>query len=374
MAAPGVAQAVASQFTDSAPAIPAGLGAVPFRQLRRQLIVSHMSTLPVTTRHSGPRLAALIVALATIITAGCASGKAAERVPAGGLEKTNLTIAAVPTASSAGLYVAQSRGLFRREGLNVKIVKISAGANVTADLLNGSLDVVNGAYAGFVHAQVHGAGRFHILADGYAGAPNVDEVVVLPSAGISSVKQLAGKTIAVNALGSIAQLLVSSALSSQGVSPSSVHFVAMGFPAMPTALQKHRIDAAYLPEPYLSQAEEQTGGEELLDINSGATQDFPINGFAATVQWCQKYPKTAAAVARALDEGQAMADSNREVVQRALLHYTTISKQIAAVMALGEFPATVNTVHLQRVPDLMHSFGLLKQNFNIGAMTKPVGS
>jgi NitT/TauT family transport system substrate-binding protein len=333
-----------------------------------------MSKLPVITRHSGPRLAALIVALAAIITAGCASGNAAEQGPAGGLEKTSLTIAAVPTASSAGLYVAQSRGLFRREGLNVKIVRISAGADVTPDLLNGSLDVVNGAYAGFIQAQVHGAGKFHILADGYAGAPHVAEVVVLPDSGISTVKQLAGKTIAVNALGSIAQLLVSSALSAQGESPSSVHFVAMGFPAMPTALRRHRIDAAYLPEPYLSQAEEQTGGEELLDINSGATQDFPINGFAATVQWCQKYPKTAAAVARALDEGQAMADSNRTMVQKALLHYTTISKQIAAIMALGEFPATVDTVHLQRVPDLMHSFGLLKQSFNIDVMTKPVGS
>jgi NitT/TauT family transport system substrate-binding protein len=333
-----------------------------------------MSKLPVTTRHRGPRLAALVVALAAIITAGCASGNAAEKVSTGGLEKTNLTIAAVPTASSAGLYVAQNRGLFRQEGLNVKIVRISAGANVTPDLLNGSLDVVNGAYAGFIQAQVHGAGKFHILADGYAGAPHVDEVVVLPSSGITSARQLAGKTIAVNALGSVAQLLVSSALSAQGVSPSSVHFVAMGFPAMPAALQKHRIDAAYLVEPYLSQAEEQTGGEELLDVNSGATQDFPINGFAATVQWCQKYPKTAAAVARALDEGQAMAAANRTVVQTALLHYTTISKQIAAVMALGAFPATVNSVHLQRVPDLMHSFGVLKQNFNINVMTKPVGS
>jgi NitT/TauT family transport system substrate-binding protein len=69
-----------------------------------------------------------------------------------------------------------------------------------------------------------------------------------------------------------------------------------------------------------------------------------------------------------------MAAANRTVVQTALQHYTTISKQIAAVMALGAFPATVNTVHLQRVPDLMHSFGVLKQNFNITVMTKPVGS
>jgi NitT/TauT family transport system substrate-binding protein len=321
-----------------------------------------------------PRVAMLITALAAITTAGCASGAAAGKAPSAGPEKPNLVIAAVPTASSAGVYVAQQDGLFRRAGLNVKIVNISAGANVTPELRSGRIDVVNGAYAGFIQAQVHKAAQFHILADGYAGAPNVDEVVVLPGSGISTVRQLEGKTIAVNALGSVAQLLVSSALAAQGVPASKVHFVAVGFPAMSAALKAHHIDAAYLPEPYLSQAEEQTGGEDVLDVNQGATQDFPIDGFAATVQWCRKYPKTAAAVARALDEGQALADTDRPVVEKALTHYTTITKQIAAIMSLGNFPATVDAVHLQRVPDLMQSFGLLKQHFNISVMTRPTGS
>ena len=326
------------------------------------------------SRRPTPRVAVLIAALAAITAAGCASGAATEKPPSAGPEKPNLVIAAVPTASSAGVYVAQRDGLFRRAGLNVKIVNISAGADVTSELRSGRIDVVNGAYAGFIQAQVHHAAQFHILADGYAGAPNVDEVVVLPGSGITTVKQLEGKTIAVNALGSVAQLLVSSALAAQGVPASKVHFVAVGFPAMPAALKAHHIDAAYLPEPYLSQAEEQAGGEDVLDVNQGATQDFPIDGFAATVQWCRKYPKTAAAVARALDEGQALADTDRPLVEKALTRYTTITKQIAAIMSLGNFPATVDTVRLQRVPDLMQSFGLLKQHFNISVMTRPTGS
>jgi NitT/TauT family transport system substrate-binding protein len=243
---------------------------------------------------------------------------------------------------------------------------------VTPELRSGHVDVVNGAYAGFIEAQVHGAAQFHILADGYAGGPEVDEVAVLPGSGINRVSQLEGKTIAVNALGSVAQLLVSSALADQGVPASTVHFVAMGFPAMPTALQAHRIAAAYLPEPYLSQAEEQVGSDPLLDVNQGATQDFPIDGYAATVQWCRKYPRTAAAVAKALDEGQALADSNRLLVEKALTKDTSITKEIAAIMALGNFPDTVDTAHLQRVPDLMQSFGLLRQHFSINVMTRPV--
>ena len=331
-----------------------------------------MSKLSRTPAPLTPRAAAAIIALAAVTAAGCASGTAEVTASSTGPEKTNLVIAAVPTASSAGVYVAQRDGLFRQAGLNVKIVDISAGANVTSELRGGRIDVVNGAYAGFIEAQVHGAAQFHILADGYAGAPDVDEVAVLPGSGINSVKQLAGKTIAVNALGSVAQLLVSSSLADQGVPAARVHFVAMGFPAMPAALQAHRIDAAYLPEPYLSQSEEQVGSDPLLDVNQGATQDFPIDGYAATVQWCRKYPRTAAAVAKALDEGQALADSNRTLVEKALTKDTTISKEIAAIMALGNFPATVDPAHLQRVPDLMQSFGLLKQHFSINVMTKPI--
>jgi NitT/TauT family transport system substrate-binding protein len=331
-----------------------------------------MSTLSrMLTRRPGYRLVAVsVTALAALVAAGCGSHLAT----ASSVEKHSLVIATVPTASSAGLYVAQREGFFRNAGLNVKIISVGSGAGVTANLLNGSIDVLNGAYAGFIEAQAHGAGRFHILSDGYAGAPSVDEIVVLPGSGLTTPQQLAGKTIAVNALNSIAALLVSSALESVGVSPAKVHLVAIPFPAMPAALEAHRIDAAYLAEPYLTQTEVQVGGEGLIDVNSGATKDFAIDGYVATVAWCKKYPKTAAAVAQAIDHGQAIADTNRPLVESVLHQYTSISIQTAAIMSFGDFPTTVDAVHLQRVPNLMQSFGQLKGHFDITAMTHPVGS
>ena len=322
-----------------------------------------------TKRPRYRQVAVLITVLAALASAGCGSPPGSPSA-----EKPNLVIATVPTASSAGLYIAQQEGFFRQAGLNVKILSVDSAATVTSDLLSGSIDVLDGAYPGFIEAQVHGAGRLHILADGYAGAPNVDEIVVLPRSGITSARQLAGQTIAVNALDSIAALLVSSTLESVGVPPSKVHLVAMPFPAMPAALKAHRIDAAYEAEPYLSEAEVQAGAENLIDVNGGATQNFAIDGYVATVRWCQRYPKTAAAVARAIDRGQALADTDRPLAQGVLQKYASISEQTAAIMALGDFPTDVDAAHLQRVPDLMQSFGQLNTRFNITAMTNPVGS
>lgn len=317
-------------------------------------------------------VAGLAITAAALASAGCASGLAATNTVS--MEKRDIVVATVPTASSAGLYIAQQQGFFRQAGLNVKIVNVGSGADVTAELVNGSIDVLNGAYAGFIAAQAHGAGPFQVLADGYAGAPHVDEIVVMPGSGITTPAQLKGKTIAVNALGSIAALLVSSSLEADGIPPSQVHLVAIPFPAMPAALAAHRVDAAYLAEPYLSQVEAQVGGQELLDINQGATQDFPISGYVSTEQWCQRYPKTAAAFAQAVDRGQAIADTSRPAVEKVLTAYTPIKRQTAAIMSLGNFPTSVNAVRLQRVADLMLDFGQLKQHFNVTPMTGPVGS
>ena len=87
-------------------------------------------------------LSVSITVLVALVSAGCGSRAAA--TGSSSLEKTNLTIATVPTVSSAGLYVAQHDGFFRQAGLNVRIVNAGSGAGVTTSLLNGSIDVLNG--------------------------------------------------------------------------------------------------------------------------------------------------------------------------------------------------------------------------------------
>ncbi len=312
-------------------------------------------------------LPAVCMLTAAIAAAGC--GSKAEASHALGPEKPDLVVGTVPTASSAGLYIAQQDGLFKKAGLHVKIVNIATAADAIPAMLHGSVDVVNGAYPGFIQAQAQGVIKLHILADGYAGAPHVDEVAALQTAHITSPADLKGKTIAVNAPNSIATLIISSVLAVYGITPSQIHFAPIPFPAMPAALAAHQVDAAWLPEPYLSLTEKQTGAQEIFDANQGGTTDFPIAAYFATDPFMQKYPRTAAAFTRAIDQGQAMAAGNRPAVEHVLGSYTSITPQVAALMALGRFPVGVDTVQDQRVADLMLRFGMLQHPFNITAMT-----
>ena len=96
-----------------------------------------------------------------------------------------------------------------------------------------------------------------------------------------------------------------------------MHFVTdnKGFPAMPGQLQQGEWQAAFLAEPYVTIAGEQYGDEILADLDQGATANFPIDGYVATLAWAQRHPKTAAAFVRAIEEGQTIAASDTAAAQ-----------------------------------------------------------
>jgi NitT/TauT family transport system substrate-binding protein len=305
-----------------------------------------------------------MIGLTTLAVAGCASQAPARSA----LEKTDLTVGSVQSTTAAGLYLAAQRGYFAAAGLNVRIVPTAGSGPVMADLINGTLDASFGNYVSFILAQAQGL-RLRILAEGSSAVPREDEIVIARNSPIRTVQELRGKTIAVNALAGIGQLLVSSVLTENQVPPSSVKFVAVPFPAMDGALNAHRIDAAWMNEPFFSQAEISSGAQGLADCDQGATQNFPISGIAVTQAWAQRYPLTAAAFVTALHRGQALADTNRYAVEQVLPQYIKVSRAAATLIATGSYPVgSVNQTQMQRVADVMHQFGMLKAPFGVAPM------
>jgi NitT/TauT family transport system substrate-binding protein len=308
-------------------------------------------------RRPGRVAAAVALSTVVLVLAGCGS---AEKVTTLGPEKPDLTVAVVPAAGPAGLYIAQTKGFFTAAGLHVTIKNVTSGSDAIADLIHGSVDVDQGQWTSDLGAEAAGMVQLHALAAGNAGAPGVEQLMVPPGSPIRSVKDLAGKTVAVNALNGLPQFLTGTVLAANGISPSQVHFVAVPFPAMGKALLAHRVDAAFMIEPFLTQAEDTTGLVTLFDLNDGPLPGLALTGYVTTQTWMARYPETAAAFTAALARGQRLAATSRPDVEKALATYTTISKQTAAVMATGTFPQSVTTAALVRVADLMVQQGGLK--------------
>ena len=187
-------------------------------------------------------------------------------------------------------------------------------------------------------------------------------LVVPANSPIKSLADLVGKKIALNGTNSIGTLLISALLAEYDISPAKVTFVTDpdGFPAMPAELQDGAWAAAFLAEPYVTLAGEDYGERELADLDQGATMNFPIDGYMATQAWVEKYPKTAAAFVRAIEEGQALADTDRTAVEEAMGESDSLPHQVTAVMALPDFPVgAVDETQIQRTAAAMLQYGLL---------------
>ncbi len=285
------------------------------------------------------------------------------------LEKTDITVAAVPATDSAGLYVAQQQGLFAKVGLHVKIVPAISSATVIAKQLSGQYDVTGGNYVSYILADAEDHDNLRILDEGSVMQPGSQVILTLPHSPITTVAGLRNKKIGVNVLNNIGTILVGTALEENGVPISDVHLVPIPFPEMTNALKTHKIDAAWVPEPFASTAEQSIGAQQLFDTDQGATAGFPIQGYAVTASWEKKYPNTAAAFKQALNEGQALADNNRADAEQAMMTFAGVSGKTAAIMAIDDYPLGLDNPRLARVIDAMDRFGLLKRPFSISQLT-----
>jgi NitT/TauT family transport system substrate-binding protein len=302
----------------------------------------------------------IMVLAAACTTAGGTAGTSANRP-----EEPSVTIAAIPTVDLAGLYVAQDEGLFARQGLRVRIVKIASSKAIIADQLAGKVDISAGAYIGYITAQAAGA-RFRILAEASTLRPETRVLMTPAGSPITAVADLVGKKIGVNGTNSIGTLLISALLAENGISPAKVDFVTDpgGFPVMPGKLKQGTWDAAFLAEPYVTTAETADGEQVLADLDQGSTVNFPIDGYVATQSWAARHPKTAAAFVRAIEEGQAIADSNRPAVETAMARSDDLPLDVTANMTLPGFPTgPVDETRMERTAQDMLQFGILSEQY-----------
>jgi NitT/TauT family transport system substrate-binding protein len=312
---------------------------------------------------------AIAAALVIAASAGCTSSRAAPGVTgASGL--TRIDVGVLPIIDDAPVFIALQHGLFRAQGLDVTPVVLSSGEAATQELLSGKLQFAFSNYVTTILAASQGA-KLRIVADGAQTLPDTNVIMIKRDSAIRNVQDLQGKTIAVNALGNIGSLMVDSTLQTYGVPVGSVKFKVIPFPQMAAALQDRIVDAAWMAEPFITQAGEQIGAEELADTASGAMTDFPISGYEALLAYAQQHPSAVAAFQRAIAQAQVLA-ATRSVVEQALPTYISgIAPQLVAAVHLDSYPTSLSQARLQRVADVMAQAGMLKQPFDTRQLLMP---
>jgi NitT/TauT family transport system substrate-binding protein len=333
---------------------------------------------------------AVLAAVPVVALAACSSGGGSGVASGPPPEVSSIVVDAVPTADEAGLYIAQDKGYFKAQGLNVTIVAVPGGEPGLPNLQDGSAQLLAGNYVSFILAQI--AGRFgltpastkpislRIIADGSQMQPGNQAIYVMPDSKVKTVADLVKyrATVAFNSPNNVGQVFFRSLFSADGLNFGKIKQVFSKFPDTLGALAGGKIDAAWLPEPFGTIAQQAFGAVPIADFDQGSLQNFPIGAYIGTSQWIQAHPNTVAAFLRALQQGQQDADTDRAAVETGLLTQIpqpyAVKPLQAATMTINSYPLTMDVPVMQRVSDAMFEFGLepsFKTPYQITNMIQP---
>jgi NitT/TauT family transport system substrate-binding protein len=318
------------------------------------------------------RIAAAIGSAAALagVLGGCTGSAPAGLAGVNGKGLTHVNVGVLPIIDDAPVYVALQHGLFDAHGLDVTPVTLNSGAQATQELLSGQLQFTFSNYVSTILAAGKGA-HLQVVADGAQALPNTNDLMVARNSPIRDVAQLRGKTIAVNATGNIGTMMTDATLRASGVPVSSVRYEVVPFPDMAAALTAHKVDAAWMAEPFITESGEQSGAEELADTASGPMANFPLAGYATLQPYARANPAVVTEFTAALVQAEAMS-ANRSVTEQAIATYINgMTPGLVAAVQLDQYPAALNRARLQRVADTMLSSGLLSRRFDVSQLLGP---
>jgi NitT/TauT family transport system substrate-binding protein len=320
----------------------------------------------------------ILIALAAVTmllgSAGCSllggsSDDEAKADPAAKVEKPHIKIGIIPSTDMAPLFLAVGQGIFKAEGLDAELVPLGGGGEAMTSLLGGDVDITFASYPLLVQAQEKGKGKVNvkIVADASAAKPDTAAVVVKGNSPLRSPKDLEGKRIGVSSTGSMADLAVMAGMKAAKADTSGIQWKVMKFPDMLPKLQSGELDAAFLVEPFITVAQAQLGVWTVYQPLTGRLDGIGLNGYAALEKTTSAYPKTMAAFQRAVLKAHRVAatPAGQDAIRKALMAKANIKPEIAPVLHLPTYPLTTDPTRLQRVPDLMREYGLIKKPFDI---------
>lgn len=272
---------------------------------------------------------------------------------------TDLTVGALPVADYAPLFYAAEKGLFKKQGLNVKVEPIQGGANAVPALLNGDFSLAVTNWTSYVQALSEDIPVRAVL-PAAEGAPGYSAVVAAPRSGIKSADDLVGHTIAVNNLKSIAELATRVGLEESGVNPDDVKYTELPLPDTAAALANGTVDAAFVVEPFLSAALAQ-GAVVIFDPFAGKLDGMPLGGLSTSEDFAAANPQTLDKFATAMAEATD-ALSNEATFRDFLPSYTGLPPEVAQRLTL---PTTQTDFAANSLDDLvarMQDFGWIDKD------------
>ncbi len=261
---------------------------------------------------------------------------------AGAVQAQNVRIAySAISGAQLPLWVAQDKGLFKRQGLDTDLLYIGGGSVVVQAMLGGEVQFTRAAAPGIVQASLRGAELVMI-----ANTVNTLVYSVMTRPDVKSPEDLRGKVLGVTRLGGATDYVVGLLTKKWGFQRGKDYkvFQTGGMPQLLTALKNGVVDAGIISPPSNLQGL-KIGLKELIDVSDLGIV-FVNSPLSATRSFIKNHRDIVLKMLRAYCEGIQQARGDKESAIKILAR----NARVEDPEILQELYRIYGSRHLERLP------------------------
>jgi NitT/TauT family transport system substrate-binding protein len=269
-----------------------------------------------------------------------------------------------PVDDAAPLFYAAKTGLFKKNGLDVEVVKLANGAAILAAMAGGSIQLGQGSVLALVQAYSKGLPFTVIgnLATFDTARPNFG-MLALNGSPIKTAKDLQGRTIGVVALQDALSLATYAWLDANGVDRASVKFVELPASATLAAMEQGRVDVSTFYEPFFSSYLATGKVHVIADPFEALGKHFSTAVLYATTTWAAANRETVDRFVRATQEASVYTAAHERDVSAVTAEYTGVDPARVTTMRHGGRGTILGTGDLQPIIDAAAKYQMIARAF-----------
>jgi len=303
-----------------------------------------------------------VMAACGLLAAGC-GGDSEESGGGGGDKPVMLKIGLIPIADVAPVFLGRKKGFFDEQKIKLDPQFAAGGAAITPAVISGDFDI---GFSNTVSLLIAGSKGLpvQIVSQGVLGGPDLNkpwaDVLIPKGSDIKDPKDLEGKTIAANTLNNICEVTINATLEKQGVDVSKLKYTEIPFPDMVGALEKGRVDAACVVEPFVS-AGKAAGMKGIDPFYAGTAPNLTVAAYFASKQMIESKPELIDRFKTAMAKSLKYSAQNPDAVRAVLPEYTQIPKEAAEKINLPNWQPELTEDTIQKLSELSEKYGLIEK-------------
>ncbi len=282
-------------------------------------------------------------------------------------QTTTIRLGTSPADSFGEPFYAIAKGFLKQVGIEVELTLLSAASAIAGAVAGNALDVGLADPIQVAHPVNAGVSLAFFAGGGlYRSEAPTTLFVTAKSGPINAPKDLEGQNVAVISLASISSLAVREWLRQNGADVSNVKFIEMPFSAMTPALGRGTVAAAFLAEPFLTDARNDV--RVLGKAFDAIAKSFYICSWFAPRDWIAKNADVARRLTQVVYQTARWANANQPESAPIIAEYTKIPVDRVRSMTRTQYATSLDARFMQPVLDVAYRYQQLERPVNANSL------